>query len=373
MANFCIDWYAGASAQIELIRQPALPDRFQLRYVSPFRPTLRIPADDVALSEEDLRPTNAALNQFVVDADSRAAGTVVTADTGVDLTYAGQALFELVVPGHVQADLRVKSLFLEMGVDEQLVKYPWELMNDGQDYLCMKHSFGRFVNIQQARLVPGGQGTSWIGTPVDEITVLLVGVDMPLPRDGQSYARLPGALTETIAVSQLLAGIPGVKVEPLVGVEATWENVFRRLNAPRKYHILHFSGHASTAGLVLHDRNMTTKQIEKFVNKNSPILCFVNACESGQTQSWQTRYDIFDVARAFLETGAYLLGSRWKISDHVAAQFAPAFYKALIQESKPIGTAVQEARIACRTARPDSFAWASYVFYGDPRLQLRVA
>jgi CHAT domain-containing protein len=118
---------------------------------------------------------------------------------------------------------------------------------------------------------------------------------------------------------------------------------------------------------------MATGHIKGFCKK-PPVLFFVNGCEStvgrGEGTQWKNRYDIFGLARAFLETGSYLLGSRWKIGDQGAAEFAKAFYAELLQE-KPIGRAIREARCACKGARPDDFSWASYVYYGDPRLRFR--
>jgi CHAT domain-containing protein len=101
----------------------------------------------------------------------------------------------------------------------------------------------------------------------------------------------------------------------------------------------------------------------------------MNACETaasfGGDQSWEGRYDIFGLARAFLDTGAYLIGSRWEIGDESASAFAAAFYSHLIRGIS-VGEAIRLARTACRKACPgDDFSWASYIFYGDPRLLLQ--
>ena len=73
------------------------------------------------------------------------------------------------------------------------------------------------------------------------------------------------------------------------------------------------------------------------------MLFFMNACETAAAapgMPWERHYDIFGLARAFLETGAYLVGSRWKVGDEAAAAFASAFYKSLVQASS-LGRAVQ--------------------------------
>jgi hypothetical protein len=71
------------------------------------------------------------------------------------------------------------------------------------------------------------------------------------------------------------------------------------------------------------------------------------------------------------ETDSYLLGTRWKLNDTVAAAFAGAFYRALLIEQKPLGQAIVESRLAVRAARANDLGWASNIYYGDPRLWFR--
>jgi CHAT domain-containing protein len=163
--------------------------------------------------------------------------------------------------------------------------------------------------------------------------------------------------------------------------EATYDNVWKALREG-PYQIVHFNGHAKfdennphASALVLYDRNMTTKAVQTYVAKSPPILCFVNACETAKiavSKGWKDRYNIFGLARAFLETGAYLLGSRWKVNDKAAAGFAKKFYLSLLKEGEPLGKAILEARKACKQESPlDELAWANYTLYGDPRVCFR--
>ena len=125
---------------------------------------------------------------------------------------------------------------------------------------------------------------------------------------------------------------------------------------------------------------MTTGPLASFFGQNPPILCFINACETGKSgvpaasPTWKRRYNIYGVARAFLETGSYLLGSRWKLSDDAGMSFATTFYDSLFKKGESLGRAVMEARAACKsTAADNDFGWASYVLYGDPRVCLRLS
>jgi hypothetical protein len=111
------------------------------------------------------------------------------------------------------------------------------------------------------------------------------------------------------------------------------------------------------------------------------VLCFVNACETtsppeqdpaddddGAVLDWDRQYDIFGLARSFLESGAYLLGSRWLLPDQPAALFAKTFYTHLLELGEPIGKAITEGRRKVRKEHPDDISWASYIYYGDPRV-----
>jgi hypothetical protein len=78
----------------------------------------------------------------------------------------------------------------------------------------------------------------------------------------------------------------------------------------------------------------------------------------------------FGLGRAVLESGAYLLGSRWKVSDVCAKTFALAFYDVLFK-GLSMGEAVTKARQVCKHTHPNDLAWASYAYYGDPRVCFR--
>src|SRR5262249_1443383 len=115
--------------------------------------------------------------------------------------------------------------------------------------------------------------------------------------------------------------------------------------------------------------------------RRRPTLCFINGCETARSgegaavtasedlTDLQRSYSFYGLARPFLEAGAYLVGSRWRLDDDAAAQFAKTFYRSLLGQGQPVGKAITQARRVVYETHRDSFAWASYVFYGDPRVQ----
>jgi CHAT domain-containing protein len=384
MSEIQLDWFAGAGAQIEVFS----PDvkaaaEYRVKYTPPFRTTIRPPMERLHLGPGELDPLNQQLEQVVkVVHGARGSGGAAPAAPGAidnQLQLAGSQLFDLIIPHDVAVDLRKPGLYLEFGVDDDLVQYPWELMHDGDEYIALKHYIGRYVNSNIRTSMPFN-ATATMGA--EKLKVLLVCVSNPQPREaGKGIPKLQGAEAEAEKLIEELSDIEEVELSLLKdnaqGNAATFDNVYRALRAG--CHIFHYTGHAYfdpaapyRSSLMLWDRDMSTGQLSKFIGRKAPVLCFINGCESTMTTAWGENYDIFSLAQAFLSTGTYLLGSRWKLGDTEAAEFAADFYRGLLKEKKSIGRAVQEARKKLKENGPaNSFAWASYVLYADPRVCFR--
>jgi CHAT domain-containing protein len=377
--SFAIAWHAGPTAQLEFF-DPAdasggsAGESFRIRFTPPFRSTLRVPVEPFSFGGGQLASIRTDLDASVGAGGQRSGGTAVTVSTPnpADLVRTGKQLYKCAVPPHLRIELRRAGLFLEIGVDEKLVGFPWELMHDGDDFLCKKHRIGRYVNVHarpQTSMVENYAATG----EVDDLSVLLISVPRPQPRKaGETFEELKHAKAETKALTDALVAMPGVTLNVLKDRDATYNNVFDALES-RRYHIVHYTGHAhfdrsepSRSALVLDDRDLDAGSVRNFLSSSPPVVCFMNACETGAAPVWKDSYDIYGLAWAFLETGSYLLGSCWKVDDEVAKTFAGAFYDSLLVKGHTIGTSVTEARKAAY--REDDFGWASYVLYGDPRL-----
>src|SRR6266545_1979947 len=182
MANpkFCIDWYAGASAQVEIFSpRSGAQDVYQLKYTPAFRSTIRPPVEERPLGPGELAPINNQLNDLAKTFNARASpATAVQAPQTRDESLAsmemlGNQLLDLVIPQYVQAELRSAELSLEIGMDEGLLEYPWELMHDGTEFLCLKHSVGRFVNGLPISMT-AQQPVTRVGLTLEELSVLLI-------------------------------------------------------------------------------------------------------------------------------------------------------------------------------------------------------
>src|SRR5215471_4573652 len=221
---FRLDWDGGAGAIIDVFRYSrGDPPAYQLRYGSPFHRTMRAPAIPVLMTGDELGAIDAGLRQVArsIGLGGRGATAVgvKTGGAGVleQLANVGGLLFDLVLPAYAQNDLRRADLFLEIGTDELLLHYPWELMHDGKQFLCLHHHIGRFVNLSQPlgenmEMFPKGQER-----PVD-MNVLLICVPAPKHK-GVRFSRLTAAEEERDAVMGTLQEL-GIDPVVLNGKEA---------------------------------------------------------------------------------------------------------------------------------------------------------
>jgi CHAT domain-containing protein len=378
-SRLVLEWFGGSSAVVDLqseVRKGSV--RYLLRYTSPFRPTMRAPRQELPAGQQDLRQINDELDEVVTRN-----GASSSRDEA--LRELGRQIFELVLPPYVRADLRKRELFVELGTDVDLLHLPWELMHDGEEYVCLKHYVGRYVNLRRTPEL-NGRTLPASGSELGEPRILLVGVPNPKPRGGRQFDDLTAVKGEMQAIIKTARKM-GVTCEYL-GPKTTRKDFLQALRSP--YHIVHFSGHAvfdaqnpSNTALVLADVNVSVGQLTSALAEQRAILYVINACETtrgagapkvdDETMTWREQYNIFGLARAFLDNGAYLLGSRWRLPDESAERFTKTFYDALLANGAPIGRAITMARDAVRAKMPDDFSWATYVYYGDPRLCFRVA
>jgi len=391
LTRFTFGWQPGASAQMEFFSPGSGTEIYRLKYTLPFRATLRPPLKELPISAETINDLNYRLERIAQASHPRRQTQPSLPKSSSppilgDLVTFGEQLMDLIVAD--AADLRTEltrgNLLLDIGLDEPLLSTPWELLYDGEEFLCLKHAVGRYVNIARPAPLPVHSPEPF---PENGLSILLISVPRPQPREhGKlTYRALPGVEAESLAICEMLTKIDGVKISTLTHTEATYDGVWNAIKKEPRFHIVHFGGHAyfrddqpQNSSLVLFDRDMPTGPLQSFFGLKPPRLFVMNACEtatsSGTGASWASQFNIFGLARAFLNTGAYLLGSRWEVGDKNAAIFAKAFYSNFMAGSC-VGDAIRMARIECKDAAAeagaiDDFSWASYIFYGDPRLKI---
>jgi len=289
-----------------------------------------------------------------------------TAEILSGLKKSGRVLFELLIAPRAREKLNsalTRNLILY--VDEKLVQIPWELLFDGQEFLCRRFAMGRIVSTRQT---PPSLSTRTLRTPFQ----VLVLAD---PRGD-----LGGAYREGIEIRNFLDVSREIfhvdfKSHP-VGISFVKKNL-------RDYDIVHYAGHAdylaespSESGWLLNDGRLKASEVSAMGGRQPmPSLVFCNACQTAQTGEWtiQEGYEqrIFGLANAYLLAGVrHYIGTFWEVLDEPSSYFAKGFYDALAS-GESIGEALRKTRQdLIQTYGEEVLIWTSYVLYGDPTFRL---
>jgi hypothetical protein len=123
--------------------------------------------------------------------------------------------------------------------------------------------------------------------------------------------------------------------------------------------IIHYAGHVDEGGLPLSDGVLPFQTIQTCL-RGRPLV-FINGCKSAGIAHTE-------LAKAFLQGGALgYIGSVWDIHDTAAAQLAINFYTHCLHYYT-VGEALRMAKE--KAFNENNIAWACFVLFGDPTLQL---
>jgi CHAT domain-containing protein len=286
----------------------------------------------------------------------------ITRDAVLKLREIGQVLYDELFSLRIKEKLEsTEAEFLCLNLDETLVHIPWELLNDGRNFLCRRFAMGRIVKTRQSLL---GNRTRNLARPLK----MLVMAD--------PTGDLKGAYTEGTQIRDFLDHhIDDFNVALRSGNIQT-DSIREKM---RNFDIVHFAGHADykpenpeESGWRLSNGILMTKDIIKMAGTSAmPALIFSNSCQSAREEEWAlAKYfedEIYGVANAFLLAGVkHYVGTFWEIMDKPSSQFALEFYRNLVAGNS-VGEAICLARKALvRQYAEETIVWASYVLYGDP-------
>jgi tetratricopeptide (TPR) repeat protein len=241
------------------------------------------------------------------------------------------------------------------------VQIPWELLYDGQTFLCRRFSMGRIISTQQS-LVERSEPRQ------GQVLKMLIVAD--------PQGNLKAAAREGSTIREVLETEHHRLQVDLRSTDVRAPYLRTHLS---RYDVLHYAGHAdydvqnpAQSGWLTADGKLTAADILQMSGKAPmPALVFCNACRSGQTEAWrldpEVAQGIYGLAHAFLLAGTQqYIGTFWEIPDQPSWTFAIDFYRALVQGTT-VGEALRSARQAvAERYGEESVVWASYVLYGDP-------
>ena len=278
------------------------------------------------------------------------------------LTEIGQVFHDELFSLTAKEKLRKAATeYLTLKTDDQLVHIPWELLHDGQKFLCQRFNMGRLVKTRQATR---GARTRLLSQPLNMLIL------------ADPMGDLRGAYVEGIQIRNYADSNREFIRASLRSSDITPEFVKHKI---RNFDFVHFAGHAdydvqnvAQSGWRLTGGNLKAIDITKMTGTGTmPSLIFSNACQSARTEEWKLNAnfedEVFGLANSFLLAGVkHYVGTFWEILDEPSSFFALAFYKYLLS-GMTIGEALRESRLALiRQYGEETIVWASYVLYGDP-------
>ncbi len=276
-----------------------------------------------------------------------------------DLAGLGHLLWEQLLPPTVRTRVgQSAAAELVLTLDDQLTRIPWELLNDGREFLGLRFALGRVVST--ARQLAASK-----------------------PREGRGPLKIAmvadpqGALPEALREGTQLGTHLGDRPEYQVVVNDRGVSRAEFLAQFGASDVLHVAGpveydaaSAAAGGFALSDGRVTATELSRLPSGATvPRLVFVTACEAdgGAGRNRHGEPAVFGLATAIQTAGVkHVVASLRAVAGSAGFQLAQEFYRQLAT-GQSIGIALREARRdAARRHGKTQLTWAACVLYGDP-------
>jgi prenyltransferase beta subunit len=260
--------------------------------------------------------------------------------------------------------------FFVVAFDPSLIGIPWELMHDGDNFICLKHAISKEV-ISDFVIAPDIPADF-----PDRIKVLIIGN----PK-GKFSRGLQAAEDEAQKIYEMLQSNPLFEVTKLSGQDASRRSLRDLVDRKKYFHVIHFAGHAYfddsnplKSGWIMSDGKIEASILERYFEDQPPKLVFVNACTSAAgvlfSKSDFFEFKLYGMAQSFLKIGSCYIGSYWPLFDQPGTQFAILFYR-FLSNGYPVSEALRRARVSLyNQLSGKGLTWASYTLFGDYHMRL---
>ena len=281
-----------------------------------------------------------------------------------DVQRAGKSLFGIIFDAETKNRLKDKEInYLVLSIDEQLMHIPWELLHDGEDFLCLRYAMGRITGPRQGNFEVSHRSerkvlNALVITPSSELLGLTYNEGIEV--SNKLFLRR-GAIRTSLKVMD-------------IDLKFVNENI-------QKSDIIHFLGYIKydiydqyKTGWIFKDGILAVEQIRSLGAKGySSSFVFSNATQYGKQEEWPLKSacknDNFAMANAFLLAGTkHYIGTFWGIPKEARLLFVKEFYS-LAADGAPIGEALRLARLKLVEAYGRlSLFWSVYFLYGNPAI-----
>jgi len=312
----------------------------------------------LSFSPEEINKLCVEITAILNKADKRG---ILDAESIVSLKKTGQLLWDHLLTKTVKDKLRSSAeTTLSISLDEELISVPWELLYDGNEFLCLKFSLGRLVRTREqiSRTQYRDSGS--------RLKMLI----LANPTDD-----LKSAYREGLQIRNQFERKRKEMSIDFKGMRA--DTIYVKKNL-RDYDVVHFAGHCEydtvdtgKSGWVLSDGKFTIEDIFA-LGETLPLpgLIFSNACYSAKAADSLMEADYqakaYSLASAFLFSGVrHYIGTIRRIEDTLSEALAREFYARLLGGSA-VGECLRKARLKLiKEHGLGAISWASYLLYGD--------
>ncbi|CAD6494497.1 MAG: CHAT domain protein [Candidatus Argoarchaeum ethanivorans] len=268
-------------------------------------------------------------------------------------------LYTTLIPKDVKKALDdLKAEHLIIVPHKELHFVPWEILNDGKDYLGLKYSISRNFSLDLTSIAMNKQTNINDG---NGFSALLM---------GNPTLDLNGSETEVNKIKEKLNEKLGNNPTTLTRDKATKENFIERIKTP--LNIFHFSGHGTFqfppgfSSLVFNNSSeLTANELSGMRFKGSPIVS-LSACETGITPPIKGE-EMMGLVRGFIVAGSpSIVSTSWRVYDNSACHLMVEFYKNIL-ENNCVGLSLKKARkTVFEEYNGEILHWGAYTMYGDP-------
>jgi tetratricopeptide (TPR) repeat protein len=282
------------------------------------------------------------------------------------LKKAGGLLWDQLLTKSVKERLKgALALDLVLTIDEELISIPWELLYDGENFLCLKFNIGRLLHTGHMEPQPMYRSAR------STLKMLIL---------ANPTADLHSAYQEGLAIRNTF---DSRRHQLSIDFKSTVIDTLYVKKNLGEYDIVHYAGHCEydrqdpqNSGWILNDGRLTGRDILTMAESfPMPSLVFSNACQSAKDSDTLVADDYqmktYGMAAAFLFSGVrHYIGAIQRIQDPVSLTYAREFYQ-MLRRGRSVGEAVRQSRMRLvRNHGMQSLYWASYLLYGNPGVAL---
>ncbi|HYK91115.1 MAG TPA: CHAT domain-containing protein [Acidobacteriota bacterium] len=286
-------------------------------------------------------------------------------DRADELKLWGGRLYDALIPEDLGESLQSEEpgdSALSIYLDPALAWIPWELLWDGDEFLCWRFQMGRLLQKSGSELRAANERLR--GRRSGRGALIVFGSTKNLDATGEK-----SAVEEELRKSYGATNVWFYSAHGAVDI----------LDELKKdYEICHFIGHGQfdrefpeRSGWCFADGSvLDCRSIERVSSRASfPYLVFANSCYSACPNIADAHEYVTSLYRAFLNQGVpHYIGTIVPVPDAPSKVFALNFYK-LLADGLSIGEALSRTRRAFADLT-DFGIWSSYVHYGDPSYRL---